>query len=109
MSYHTDTDNVDVRHSDTLQGRTDASMDSQDAATQGTWVIAGIFLGIIAIVWSLLYIPKIEIIRIDGKSAEYVTAYRETFRSQVRTKQLMAALLGSLSWVAIYILYLLWG
>ena len=94
---------------DIRKAQSDAMLDAPAKATPTTWGFAGFFLGVFGIIWAALYIPKPDMFRFEGMSNNYISAYTQTFRSAVRTKQVVAALIGSAVWFAILaVLFYVW-
>ena len=79
---------------DTQQAIMDARRDSNQNITEEIWLMAGCLCGVFGIGFAYFHQPQIPIVRMVGKSPEYVAFYTEEYRYQARRKQTTQALIG---------------
>jgi len=73
-----------------------ARADARAKVNGGTWLIIGIFLGVIGYAIALLSPPRTPASALIGKSPDYVAVYSETFEEEGKKIQMRKALTGCL-------------
>lgn len=75
---------------------TQARADAQQNVNGGTWLLIGIFLGIIGYVIALAAPPKAPAVALLGKDPEYAAVYADTYSQVGKKIQMKKAMTGCL-------------
>ena len=96
----------------TVDAKSAAEYDAEDAVNTTLWLAAGGVLGVIgnlplgavAVGGAYVYQPVPPADRLLGKSAAYVTVYTDTYKAKSRNLRLSAAAKGALGGAAVFCL-----
>ena len=81
-----------------------ALIDAQRNISGTTWLIIGIFLGIIGYVIALASPPSAPASALLGKSSDYVAVYSDTYKEEGKKIQMRSAMVGCLIGVGVEVL-----
>ena len=89
------------------QARLDAEMDVARDANPYQWGLGGVLCGFFALGVSVAYAPTVPTANLMGKSPDYIISYTDTYRSEMKIKNITAAGIGCLMNVSVIGLWLL--